>query len=99
MHAPRRLFPAAVLFVIVIAGFAAEVRAQALDSAGADSTTPVLLPEVPDQVAQAPVTLEPLQASALPTGVIEIHGRGQDLPVPLNQRVLSYVELFQGPLR
>jgi membrane-bound lytic murein transglycosylase D len=53
---------------------------------------------VPDQVAQAPVTLEPLQASALPTGVIEIHGRGQDLPVPLNQRVLSYVELFQGRL-
>ena len=37
-------------------------------------------------------------ASALPTGVIEIHGRGQDLPVPLNQRVLSYVELFQGRL-
>src|SRR5499427_8069370 len=95
MRAPRRLFPAAVLIVILLAVFAAEVRAQALDSAGADSTGPVPV-EVTDQVAQAP--LEPLQASALPTGVIEIHGRGQDLPVPLNQRVLSYVELFQGRL-
>src|SRR5215467_9200790 len=99
MRAPRRLFPAAVLFVILTAGFAAEVAAQALDSAGADSTGPVVL-EVPEEVAQspAPAPLEPLQASALPTGVIEIHGRGQDLPVPLNQRVLSYVELFQGRL-
>jgi membrane-bound lytic murein transglycosylase D len=97
MRAPRRLFPAAVLFVILLTGFAAEVRAQALDSAGADATDAVAVAAAePEGNAQAP--LEPLQSSALPTAVIEIHGRGQDLPVPLNQRVLSYVELFQGRL-
>jgi membrane-bound lytic murein transglycosylase D len=92
MHATRRLHPAAVLFVILLTGLSAEVGAQALDSAGA-LADPELLPAPP---AQTP--LEPLVASALPAGVIEIHGRGQDLPVPLNQRVLSYVELFQGRL-
>jgi membrane-bound lytic murein transglycosylase D len=95
MRAPRRLLPAAVLFVILPAAFAAEVRAQALDSAGAEPADSVVL-QTPEPAAET--VLEPLQASALPTGVIEIHGRGQDLPVPLNQRVLSYVELFQGRL-
>jgi membrane-bound lytic murein transglycosylase D len=102
MHAPRRLFPAAVLFVILLAAFAAEVRAQGLDSAGAvsaaDSATDSAALGVPEEAGAPQPPLEPLQASALPTGVIEIHGRGQDLPVPLNQRVLSYVELFQGRL-
>jgi len=109
MRAPRRLLPAAVLFVILPAVFAAEVSAQALDSAGAlvtDAVADVATTTTADAVAEAaeseaglPQTpLEPLQSSALPTGVIEIHGRGQDLPVPLNQRVLSYVELFQGRL-
>jgi membrane-bound lytic murein transglycosylase D len=99
----RRLLPAAVFFVIGIAVFAAEVRAQALDSAAAVPTDVVAVaglgadrPASLEPAQQAP--LEPLQSTALPTGVIEIHGRGQDLPVPLNQRVLSYVELFQGRL-
>jgi peptidoglycan lytic transglycosylase D len=98
MRAPSRLLPAAVIFVILMAGFAAEVGAQALDSAGAEPAVPAdsVVAQTPESFAQTP--LEPLKASALPTGVIEIHGRGQDLPVPLNQRVLSYVELFQGRL-
>ena len=97
MRAPRRLLPAAVFFVILLTGLSAEVGAQALDSAGAAATDPVAVRRRRrNQRAQTP--LEPLAASALPTGVIEIHGRGQDLPVPLNQRVLSYVELFQGRL-
>jgi membrane-bound lytic murein transglycosylase D len=96
MRAPRRLHPAAVFFVILLTGLSAEVGAQALDSAGAATTDPVAVPQPEEPRAQTP--LEPLVASALPTGVIEIHGRGQDLPVPLNQRVLSYVELFQGRL-
>lgn len=94
MRAPRRLLPAAVLFVILLAAFAAEVRAQALDSAGAEPADSVVLQTEP----ATQTVLEPLKASALPAGVVEIHGRGQDLPVPLNQRVLSYVELFQGRL-
>src|SRR5258706_8394698 len=94
MRALRRLSPAAVLSVFLLGGLTANVRAQALDSATAGETDPV---PVSDQIAQI-APLEPLTASALPTGVIEIHGRGQDLPVPLNQRVLSYVELFQGRL-
>ena len=106
MRAPRRLFPAAVLFVILQAVFAAEVYPQALDSAGAGSNdsaadSAVLAEPQPEAGAQLPLQagpIEPLQSSALPTGVIEIHGRGQDLPVPMNQRVLSYVELFQGRL-
>jgi peptidoglycan lytic transglycosylase D len=104
MRAPSRLLPAAVIFVILIAGFAAEVGAQALDSAGAEpAETPADSVAVQTAQAQTPETLaqtplEPLKASALPAGVVEIHGRGQDLPVPLNQRVLSYVELFQGRL-
>jgi peptidoglycan lytic transglycosylase D len=97
MRAPRRLLPAAVLFVILMAGFAAEVGAQALDSAAADTAESVVA-QTPEQPAAQTLTPEPLKSSALPTGVIEIHGRGQDLPVPLNQRVLSYVELFQGRL-
>ena len=107
MRAPSRLLPAAVIFVILMAGFAAEVRAQALDSAGVEPAETA--DSVPVQNAQnvqavqtletfAQTPLEPLKASALPAGVVEIHGRGQDLPVPLNQRVLSYVELFQGRL-
>src|SRR5262245_25180656 len=109
MRAPRRLLPAAVFFVIQLAVFAAEVRAQGLDSAGALPTDAVAdvvaaadaVAEPAESEAGAPApqaVLELLQSSALPTGVIEIHGRGQDLPVPLNQRVLSYVELFQGRL-
>lgn len=97
MRAPRRLFPAAVFFAIALTGLSAELRAQGLDSA-ADLTTDTVLLEVPEQGPAEQAPLEPLKASALPTGVIEIHGRGQDLPVPLNQRVLSYVELFQGRL-
>jgi membrane-bound lytic murein transglycosylase D len=97
MRAPRRLFPAAVFFAITLTGLSAELRAQGLDSA-ADLPTDAVLLEVPEQAQAAEASLEPLKASALPTGVIEIHGRGQDLPVPLNQRVLSYVELFQGRL-
>jgi len=96
MHSPRRLFPAAVFFVILAAGFSTAARGQALDSADAPSSTEPVIRQVPDSAVQTP--LEPLTALALPTGVIEVHGRGQDLPVPLNQRVLSYVELFQGRL-
>jgi len=96
MHSPRRLFPAAVFFVILAAGFSTAARGQALDSADAPSSTEPVIQQAPDTAVQAP--LEPLTALALPTGVVEVHGRGQDLPVPLNQRVLSYVELFQGRL-
>ena len=95
MRAPRRLIPAAVIFALVLAGHATRARAQALDSASADAADPVALTDT--TTTPAPL-LEPLKASALPTGVIEIRAHGQDLPVPLNQRVLSYVELFQGRL-
>jgi membrane-bound lytic murein transglycosylase D len=96
MRAPRRLLPAALFFVILLTGLSAEVGAQALDSAAAEATGAVAAPQPEEARGQTP--LEPLAASALPAGVIEIRGRGQDLPVPLNQRVLSYVELFQGRL-
>src|SRR5262245_42112235 len=101
MHAPRRLLPAAVVFSLVLAGHASILSAQALDSASADvadaavgADAEVAAAAPADQTPPpAPTQVELLAASALPTGVVEIRAHGQDLPVPLNQRVLSYVEL------
>jgi membrane-bound lytic murein transglycosylase D len=95
VRAGRRLPPLAAVFVLLFAGQAARVCAQALDSVADSATGPTALAE--DVQTPAPL-LEPLASSALPHGLIGLPVSGQALPVPLNQRVLSYVELFQGRL-
>jgi membrane-bound lytic murein transglycosylase D len=78
------------LFVLLLAGNA-PVFAQALDSLAANPAA-----------AEAPVdlpsgTIEVLPASAFKPAPLSLPA-AQQLTVPLNQRVLSYIELFQGRL-
>ena len=57
--------------------------------------------EAADIPTEAPVTSlpAPLPASELQAlGPITLQPTGQNLSVPLNQRVLNYIELFQGRL-
>ena len=76
----------------LLAGRAEAVYAQALDSAAGAAVTAEVTPEAPP----APLTLLP--ASAIKSLLLPLQTAGHDLPVPLNQRVLQYVTLFQGRL-
>ena len=53
---------------------------------------------IDDLLALSP-TAEPLAASALKDSVqTDLRTGGHDIPIPLNQRVLAYIDLFQGRL-
>jgi peptidoglycan lytic transglycosylase D len=76
---------------LLLVGGAAPVFAQALDSAAGNAIAvdiPAIVPVIP---------LELLPASAIKSLPLALPAARQ-LPVPLNLRVLSYIELFQGRL-
>ena len=77
-------------FLLLLAG-GAPLFAQSLDSAAAAPAAP----ETPVDLPSA--TIELLPASAIKPGPVGLPS-AQLLTVPLNQRVLSYIELFQGRL-
>ena len=83
---------AVAILACLIVGRTAAVYAQAKDSAAGTAVAAEVTPEAPP----APLTLLP--ASAIKALLLPLQTAGHDLPVPLNQRVLSYVELFQGRL-
>ena len=74
-------------------GVSASVRAQGVDSASGDS--PAAAADTPD-ISPAPI--EFLPASSITAAPIPLPAGARELAVPLNQRVLSYIELFQGRL-
>jgi len=90
LRAVRIWVPVAIIASLLV-GRAAPADAQALDSAAGD----VIAAEAPADLPTAPMALLP--ASVLKTLLLPLPAARQ-LPVPLNQRVLSYVELFQGRL-
>jgi membrane-bound lytic murein transglycosylase D len=52
-----------------------------------------------DDLLALSTTVEPLTSSALKDMVqLDLLTSGHDIPIPLNQRVLAYIELFQGRL-
>jgi len=52
-----------------------------------------------DDLLALSTTVEPLTSSALKDMVqLDLLTAGHDIPIPLNQRVLAYIELFQGRL-
>jgi membrane-bound lytic murein transglycosylase D len=56
-------------------------------------------PAVLDDLLALSTNLEPLAASALKdTVMLDLMTSRPDIPIPLNQRVLAYIELFQGRL-
>jgi membrane-bound lytic murein transglycosylase D len=84
----------AAIVAALLANQAAPAFAQARDSAAgipiAADTPPAVAPAVPQQ---------PLPASELQAlGPITLPATGHQITVPLNQRVLSYIQLFQGRL-
>ena len=81
------------LATLLIAGLSAPLRAQAHDSASTDST-------VADASASVPsTTVDFLPSSSIKAAPASLPVVGHQLTVPLNQRVLQYVELFQGRMR
>jgi membrane-bound lytic murein transglycosylase D len=73
-------------------GIAASARAQALDSASGNPAVAEVSPELPS------VPVEFLPASSIQSTAVPLLAGVHHLTVPLNQRVLSYIELFQGRL-
>src|SRR5262249_44409801 len=57
-------------------------------------------PATIDQLLAPPTTLGPPAATAELTDTVQsdLKNANHDIPIPLNQRVLSYIELFQGRL-
>jgi len=79
--------------VLLLAGGVTPAYGQSLDSAA--GAVAAVDPETPPQLPAASIALLPASAiSPLPLPLM----KGQQLTVPLNQRVLSYIELFQGKL-
>ena len=92
MFRAGKLWLPVTVFALLLAGRAAPADAQALDSAAGDASaagTPVGLPTAPIELLPA-LALKPQAPLSLPAS--------RELPIPLNQRVLSYIELFQGRL-
>ncbi len=90
MNRVVRPWPIVGCFVVLLAGSAASVYAQSLDSAEA--------PVAAEAPAELPVTpIELLPASSIKAMPLSLPAARQ-LTVPLNQLVLSYIELFQGRL-
>jgi membrane-bound lytic murein transglycosylase D len=77
------------LLAFLLLGRAAALHAQALDSAAGEFTAPIETPAVPTEL---------LPASAIKSVLGSLPAARHELPAPLNQRVLSYVQLFQGRL-
>ena len=94
-----RLFPrrkAAILALILAIGLSPRVWAQAIDGL---ETTPADRAATIDviEVGQ-PAPSEVLPSTSIRSVVGDLQVGGPSLPVPLNQRVLDYVSLFQGRL-
>ena len=90
----RRFWPSAVaILALLLVGRATAVRAQALDSAAGE----FVAADMPADDAPA-VPAQLLHASAIKSVPGPLPGASHELPAPLNKRVLSYVELFQGRL-
>ena len=94
MH--RRVWPPAIvgILALLLVSSASPVFSQSLDSAAGNSAAATEADPVVD-LPTAPIELLP--ASALKPMPLSLPAARQ-LTVPLNQRVLSYVELFQGRL-
>src|SRR5437764_2937850 len=92
MVRPVHVWPIVVASALLVLGSVSPLWAQALDSAAGNTAvtedTAIDLPTRPIELLPASV-LKPVPLS-LPLA--------QGLTVPLNQRVLSYIELFQGKL-
>src|SRR4051794_28032207 len=90
-----RVRPAIAAVVALLLAGVAPISAQSLDSAaGFALAADVPAAEVPIASPQAPLQASELQA----LGPISLQPTGQNISVPLNQRVLNYIELFQGRL-
>jgi membrane-bound lytic murein transglycosylase D len=82
------------LVALLLAGGAAPTSAQSLDSAAGFAVAADVPADVPIASPKAPLPASELQA----LGPLTLQPTGQNLSVPLNQRVLNYIELFQGRL-
>jgi membrane-bound lytic murein transglycosylase D len=92
-----RLFPrrfACVFGLIVALGLAPRVWAQAIDSLDAKDGDR----EAVVDVFAPPPQLEVLPATTIRGSVGDLQVAGHSIPIPLNQRVLDFVSLFQGRL-
>jgi len=82
-----------VSLVLLLAGGVTPLYGQSLDSAAGNVAAVAEEPSAP--LPPASIALLPASAlNPLPLALM----KGQQLTVPLNQRVLSYIELFQGKL-
>ena len=86
-----RLTSVLLLVEAVSLGVTTPAYAQALDSASAEAAV------VEPSVNVPSTAIDFLPASSIKAGPLPLPA-GAHLPVPLNQRVLSYIELFQGRL-
>jgi membrane-bound lytic murein transglycosylase D len=86
-----RLTSVLLLAGAVSLGVSTSARAQALDSASANAGVAETAGDVPS------AAIDFLPASSIKAGFLPMPAAAH-LPVPLNQRVLSYIELFQGRL-
>src|SRR3954462_3096708 len=99
---PRRFAGVSgAIALLAMCGSAPDVRAQAIDGLAAiDGNHDA----VADVLAQQPVPPPPLASDVLPSkafqaGIVgDLQVSGHSIPIPLNQRVLDYVSLFQGRL-
>jgi membrane-bound lytic murein transglycosylase D len=93
-----RLFPrrvAGVTALIAMLGVAPYLSAQAIDSLEATETNR----EVSIEPVVTPLAPDLLPATAIRSGDVgEIPSPGLVIPIPLNQRVLDFISLFQGRL-
>jgi membrane-bound lytic murein transglycosylase D len=92
--AARPWWPAVGVVALLLTGGAAPTSAQSLDSAAGFAFAGDVPADAPVASPQSPLPASELQAM----GPITLQPTGQNLSVPLNQRVLSYIELFQGRL-
>jgi len=91
MNRPVRTWLPAVVAALLLASFATPMSAQALDSAAGEAIPADVVASLPT----APIALLPafaIEPVPLPLPVARL------LTVPLNRRVLAYVQLFQGRL-
>ncbi len=93
---PRALWrwPVLALLGALALGVSAPVHGQGVDSASGGS--PAVVVDTPTEISSAPI--EFLPASSIKASSLPLPAGAHELAVPLNQRVLSYIELFQGRL-
>src|SRR3954464_2081638 len=91
----------ALIALVAVFGSAPDVRAQAIDGLAAIDGNQDALADV---LAQQPLPPPPPSPDVLPSKVFQggivgdLQVSGHSIPIPLNQRVLDYVSLFQGRL-